>query len=351
MHILTLNGKLKIKKVKSFPNLKNKNFGLQLLKMLLCFWIVSIHTAGTSKPLLKKLFYDRHYHVPGFLIISFYFLYNNLSYRNINKIKERFVRLLIPYIIIPSVVWIINNILFLIWNFNLFGRKLKFKELINQFLIGHIFYGIFWFQFDIIILTLFFSIIAFIFKNHFLIVILFFGFVAYLFQYSGYNKKLFKKYVSLGNIAEIGPNAIIGLLFGSINLINIFRNYRLRTIFICSLFLYLLFKYDIFIKIDGFFYPGILYTIGALFLFIIFSLIPFENSKNRIILKILYMFSNYTGGIYYYHPLFRDIFKLNINIVKRGKIQGTILIYFVSYFFCLIGSNLFGKTKLNNLFN
>lgn len=325
--------------------------GLQLLKMLLCFWVVFIHIYKTQKPLLIKLFFQRKFHVPGFIIISFYFLYKIISKRDIDKAKQRLERLLIPYIIIPLIIWIINNLLYIYFHFNMFGRKLLFKELIYQYIIGYKFYLIFWFQFIILIITLFFFIITFAFNKHFLIIIQVLGFISYIFQYSGYNLKLFSKYNSLGNIAEIIPNSVIGLSFGSINLIDILQKYRLRAILISYLFLYLLFKYNIFNTINGFFYPGMLHTFGGIFLFILFSLIPFENIKNRYIILTLKVITNYTGGIYYYHILIRDILVLKMDIIECKNIKVVIFIYLLSYFGCFIGSKIFGRTRLKYLFN
>lgn len=102
-----------IPKKERIKYLINKNIGVELLRMLLCFWIVTCHTCIFKNEKLVKIVNSK-FHVPCFMIISYYFYYKNLYNRNIEKIKSRFERLLLPYIIWPILVLIINNILLLL---------------------------------------------------------------------------------------------------------------------------------------------------------------------------------------------------------------------------------------------
>ena len=91
-------------------NVKKINLGLQLLRMILSFWIVIIHSYFfKGKARLKKHFDEKMFHVPTFMLISFYFFYNYLQKRDNFKISQRFKRLLIPYIIWPFIYLVINN--------------------------------------------------------------------------------------------------------------------------------------------------------------------------------------------------------------------------------------------------
>ena len=108
--------------------IKNKNcvknqlyLGIQLLRAILCFWVVSFHNMSRKKVLIRAILKKR-FHVPTFFIISFYFLSKNYNPRNINRINQRFIRLLIPYLIWPIIVWIFNNLLFLYTKNNRFNR-------------------------------------------------------------------------------------------------------------------------------------------------------------------------------------------------------------------------------------
>ena len=76
------------------------NLGLCILRMILAFWVVVVHLKINNKKLMKIIL-KNNFHVPTFMNMSFYFFFNNLFSRNINKMKIRFIRLLIPYTIWP----------------------------------------------------------------------------------------------------------------------------------------------------------------------------------------------------------------------------------------------------------
>ena len=86
-----------------------------------------------------------------------------LSQRNIKKFKSRLERLLIPYVIYPIIIWIINNLMFLIIKFNRYDKILTLNDLKTQIIIGRGIYGIsvLWFHFNLIFFTLFFFYIFF----------------------------------------------------------------------------------------------------------------------------------------------------------------------------------------------
>ena len=120
-----------------------RNLGIELLRMLLSYWIIVIHCLSDEK-LRRKI--ERHnYHVPCFSFISFFFLYKILVMRNINIIKNIFELLLIPYLIWPSIIWISSNISFIIFRTNRFERFLTFHDLKIQILVGRGFHGPMWF--------------------------------------------------------------------------------------------------------------------------------------------------------------------------------------------------------------
>ena len=93
-------------------NENNLNLGIEILRILLSFWVVTVH-CYYSRNNYVKLFYKKiKFHVPTFIFISFYFYYNKLSKRSINKIIQRFKRLLIPYIIWALLILLIILILY-----------------------------------------------------------------------------------------------------------------------------------------------------------------------------------------------------------------------------------------------
>lgn len=333
---------------------KNKNLGLEILRTILCFWVVMIHCSRSNNFFLKY-FFKKKFHVPTFMIISFYFFFKNISLGKINKIKERIIRITFPYIMWPLIIFIINNFFFKNFGLNIIQNNLSLKKLLLQFLFGRVFYRIFWFQFNLIFLTLLFSIIYYLFINKFLFILQIFGIISYYFQYSYLNYNLFSKYqsfisYSLGTILEMLPFSIAGFTFGSINLILLLSSYRKRTIFFSLIIIIFLFKYDIFMLIKGFFYPGIELNLGATFLFSLFSIILVEPKMKKKLYFIIGSLTKYTGGIYYLHILLRNYLKKKILLVKNKTISGSIIIYIICYFICFIGIIIFKKTKLKYLF-
>ena len=74
--------------------------------------------------------------------------------------KQRLQRILVPYIIWPILVFIFNIILVRIFNITEFQRKLKLKDLVYQLIVGFRFQVVFYYQFNLIFMTIIFTIIA-----------------------------------------------------------------------------------------------------------------------------------------------------------------------------------------------
>lgn len=332
---------------------KKRNLGIQVLRMFLCFRIVLLHYYSSKNIFIKKL-KKRRFQVPCFFFISFYFLYPTISQKNKNKFLLRLERLLVPYIIHPIINWIINNLMFLIIKFNRYNGFLKLKDLTTQIIVGRGIYGIavLWFHFNLLIFTIFFFIFSFILSNHFLNFFQIFALASYTLQYSGINYRFFKQYteniwMSIGNLIETFPVAIFAFYFSSIQLNKILLNNRKKCLLFSFLFLYLLSKFDIYAKIKGFSSPGIKQIFISLFLFIFFSLIPFEIFNSKVLLLIEQL-TKYTQGIYCLHFLFQ--YYLRLKFEKRGSFFGCILLYIISYLVSFIGFSVFSGTKLKFLF-
>ena len=336
-------------------NKKAKNLGLEILRMLLCFWIVVCHSCHVKNKKLDKI-KNSQFHVPGFMIISFYFCYDILIKRNINKIKSRFERLLIPYIIWPILILIVNNLL-LMFNFDsIIAKKLGLYDLILQYLFGRHINRLFWFQFNLLFITLYFSIISIAFYNKFVIVLFISMIISYYLQYSGINFKYFLKfndanYRNIGSIVEIMPLAITGIIFGFFKIIIVCKHLRFNIIFISVIIIYFLLQYDVINDIKGYRYPGIKVNIGGIFLFIPFSIMPVEKIKIPMFNNLINCITKHTGGIYYLHIIIIDYLKKKILLIQNATFYGSIIIYLLTYFICFVGTKAFHKTKFIYLFN
>lgn len=332
---------------------KNKrNYGVEILRMIVAFYVIIYHIYKPKNITQKKFIIKHSFHVPTFLIISFYYLNNNLVKRKVDKIKERLKRLLIPYLFYPIIIYIISNLLYIFFLFK--KLKIDLYQLLIQFIVGRPLYSILWFQFNLILITVLFYIIAFIFKSYYLPFLQFLGILSYLLQFSNINYNYFKNYIyyirySVGYFAETIPIAVTGLFISSIDIINISKNKCFLNIMLYIFLLFILFKYEIFSPVSGFEKQGILLNIEAVSFFVIFSLIQLDNLNKKILFCIKYL-TSYTPGIYFLHPEIYVIFKNKINLIKNQTILGCLIIYLISYLISFIGYNSLKKYKLKHLF-
>ena len=334
-------------------NLKRINIGIQLLRMMCCLLIILVHFYRFYHyPILKQ---EYVYYIMIFFFISFYFSYNTLSSRNIPKIKERFKRMIVPYIGWPLVFFIKDKVYHYFYN----NREMyNFKNLYYQILIGCGIYGIFWYIFNLIFISLFFTLIIFIFKNHFIFVLFLFCITNYSLYYSHYaSNHFFNKFKRVPVSHSILPIiiyfhfAFTGFYCASINLIH--KIVKCREIFfiisIAFILIFLKFYFFIFKSIN-FFYIGIMKSIFVLNIFIFFSIIPFDKIKNKNVMVILNKLTSYTGGIYYLHVKIGDLGREYINLNKKDTFQGCLLIYLFCYLICFICSFILKKSNLKYLF-
>lgn len=336
--------------IQSYTQKYEREIGIELLRVVLCFWIVLVHCLSSSK--LTTLVQSNNYHVPCFIFISFFFFYNTLSRRNINKINNRFIRLLIPFWSWPIIIWIFNNIIFFFFSLNRFNRFLTTNELKIQLLLGRSFHAQLWFLFNLILFNLFFFIIAFIFNN-FLIILQLLGFFFYILQYSGISLKFFDNYnpcirYSLGHCVATYPIAVISLSFASINLIHKLKFHPIKTLLFSFLLIFIIFKYEVFTIITG--YYGFKKAVVSLLIFIIFSSISLEKIDSKIFKIIIKRFTLYTQGIFCLHNIIR-FYLIRLFKIKNVGINECIIVYITSYLICLIGTKFFQYSIFKYLFN
>ena len=308
---------------------KNYDINLALLKIYLSFLVINSHCLKKqnieNKYLLKLLV--NNLHVPIFFIISFYFCHNLFISKNIIKIKQRFERILLPYCIWPIIIWILSNLINLIVQ-----RKLKysFNDLKMQLLAGHCFITVLWFQYNLIFITLLMIIIKLLFKYNDLLIFIILWNIAYFLQFSNINYKIFSKYhynikYTFGRFIEILPYCITGYILSSIKLIDILKKYRSKSVSIIIIFLFLLIKSNIFVRVNGFKYQGINLYIVSVSLFIVTSILSTHKINNNIIIvKIVKILSNHTPGIYYLH--------IPINNYLKYYIILTLLLLMILYY-------------------
>lgn len=332
----------------------HRNLGIETLRMFLCFRIILLHYYSSKNAYILKMKHNR-FQVSCFFFISFYFLYPTVSQRNIQKIRIRLERLLIPYLIYPIINWIINNAMFLIIKFNRYNRLLTINDLKIQIIIGRGIYGIatLWFHFNLIIFTILFFIGFSLLKQYNLFFFQIITMISYHIQYSEMNYIYFNQFteniwMSVGNLIETLPIAIFSLSLASIKFHQFLLNKRKKYLFFSFVFLNFLSNYRVFAFLRGFSSTGIKQIFTSLFLFTFFYLIPFENLNLKLLLFIKQL-TKYTQGIYCQHFIFQYYMRLKIE--KNGSFLGCIALYIITYIISCIGYNVFSKSKLRLLFN
>lgn len=338
--------------IKTGVNKKEINIGLQLLKIYLSYNVVNSHSliiSNVSKHL--RFFLINSLHVPTFFIMSFYFFHKTLISRDLNKLVQRFYRLLIPYLIWPFIFLIINIIISFISNIEF---PHSFINLRNQLLTGCSYIPSLWFQWDLIFETFLFIIIELLFHKHIIFILVNIGLISYFFQYSNYNYNYFKNFIYekkyiFGRLCETIPFSVSGFIIGYYEIIKNLKKYRKKTIYLVFIIFYLVYKYNIFSIPSGFYYQSLKLQVLSLCLFIFFSFIS-DNYLPKYLIILIKQMSKFSAGIYYIHFPLIQYFKHCFLPVKVGTIYGGLFIYIISYLICLIGNMIFFKTKLKNLF-
>jgi fucose 4-O-acetylase-like acetyltransferase len=314
---------------------KEYNIGIGILRICLSFMVVVNHIYDRKK--LQQYIYFLYYHIPTFFLLSFFYTFNTLNFFNINKIKNRFERIVIPYFSWCIICWILNNVYFYLFKIKV---RHSLTDFWNNLLNARILNVVLWFQNNLILLTIIFLIIILLFKSYNIYILISVGILCYVLQYTRLNYNFFRNnftchyQITYGRIAENFPHAITGFYISSINLMTILKN-NIRITIINSLVIVLFItKYNVFSNIETFKYGGIRLNIGAVCIFFIFFLFPFRKIKNEFLIKIIIKLINYTGGIYFVHCLIgKGLILKRLFIIlkfKRHTLFECIIVYIIS---------------------
>ena len=281
--------------------LNNKNYGLELLRMILCFWVVLFHCIRKINNNIILNFKRKMFHVPSFFFISFFFLFPVLKRRNASKMIVRLQRLSISYFFWPLITWCFNNILFFNYKKSRFHRFLTLYELLEQWIIGRKFFVQFWFLFNLLFFTIIFFILSISFETKlFLKISEVLAILSYILQYSKYNYIYFDRFKdcishSIGHFVESFPIAITAFILYFNDILNKFSPHKYTVIFYCILGNFFILKYGIFSSIEiygrTYNYNGLDKNIFSLFSFVGFYLIPFDffhSKKLKTFIEIIF---------------------------------------------------------------
>lgn len=325
---------------------KNINLGIQILRTILCFWVICFHCLDKKKISYNTIYIARkkQYHVPCFIFISFYFSYNIFYQRIINKFKNRIERLLIPYIIWPIIIMVSHNFIN--------DKSFSFYNYIKHLILGVKITIPFWYLFSSIFFSVFVFIISLIFRQYFLFIIQLSAVIIFIIQYYyifriyNYLNQFYvaNQYAIMHSIG-IYPIFSFALSFASSKIVDFLITRKLKYIFFSYIGIFCLFKLNIFNKLGG--YNGLEPIFASLLFFIGFYLLPMENIHSMLKVLILNI-TNCTNGIYCMHLSIN--FFLKKKFYLSGNLNACIIIYLIGYFISFCGMKIFNKTKIKYLF-
>ena len=333
-----------------------RKYGLFILKFILSFLVVTVHNFNkrtTKNEYILNFTKERYLHVPSFFIMSFYFTCKHLLSLDCKLFLKRLVRLLIPYVIWPIFFWLLNQYL----NRNYNKRfPATYEDLKQQLLLSNKYMHPLWFNFNLIVITITFFIIIFIFRKHSLFILQLLLLLSYLIQYSKYNynnyfmRNQYYNVLSIKSIPESIPFAVTGFTLGYYKVLDIIQKHKIKTFVLSYLTYKIIEDYNVLTPIRNVIYTGVKLNVQSICLIFIFSLFPSYLVTNNLIRKLLIILTNYTGGIYYLHVPIKKYLNYYSEDIKKGNFLGIIKTYVFIYFICAIGMLILGKTPFKYLF-
>ena len=194
------------------------------------------HTKGLWKLIVSKTkrFF---FHVPIFFLMSFYFSEKALLSSKYTKTFGRFDRLCIPFFLWPIIIFYLNKLLI---KLSITQNVLTIKDLRFQLIFGtgRMNMYTFWYQWDIIFITICYKIIIFIFRKKFNYVLTLITITSFLYQYNGKNFAFFRRYnygghYVFGRLAEMFPYSVIGFFISYSKIMTFFKKNRILVIISC----------------------------------------------------------------------------------------------------------------------
>ena len=336
----------------SKPSKVVPNFGVELLKTILFFFILVYHCYDKEKcesQILIIILEAIPIYYPTLFLIYFYFSYNHLSNKNLPQIQRRFIKLIIPYIIWPSTFFVLNAL-----STDRRTKQYTFKDLFKQLIIGRGIACVFWYQLNLFIVNIIFCLIIFPAKKIHIYLLSFILLIAYTLEYFGIVEKLLEDYNddikrSIGRICKMLTYSIVGYIISSIRILLFLKNYRIISMCI-SLFVSIIIIYFRLFISEIYFYEGLFVNIGIICIFIFFYMLPFELITFGPLIFLIKQVTSYSSGIYYLHIKIMDYFKDTFHAFEEKTLVGCALNYIICYSICFIGMKIFGRSDLKYLF-
>ncbi len=327
------------------------NYGLALLRMLMCFEVVLCHFWSGDVPVVLTPFKIlEQASVPVFFFLAFFFSAKIFYENDSIKIKKRFIRLLIPHIGWAFIYWFLFTIgELIISELNDIWGKVRISDLFWQLLTGHssVVNASMWFQFDLIVITLLIVLIFRFCKDMFYrkIILVSLLFISFVLQYTGINIWLFGslRYElsnPLGRIFEMIPYAVLGFFCADYNVFDRLKIKRIVFIILFALCSVFFLMYTFIKPVEGFGYSRNNNLLVAFFLIGFAYLLPLERLPDKVC-KFIRFITKYTLGIYCMHRLVALVIKYGL--IKSGIDFDTFVLSITAYIVSFIISFIISK--------
>lgn len=302
-----------------------KNYGVSLLKTMMCFEVLACHFLPYNDALIwqQPIHMLKTSAVPVFMLLSFLLCRGAVESGNPEALKKRLKRLLWPHISWALVYYVGCLLLSFINGEGFIGMDCLIWQLVtgsNERLNPAM-----WFQVDLIVLTAVFSLLFFrVNRRVGEEILLLTGAACLVLQYSKINFCLFEplpdavKY-SLGRIVEVWPQAVAGVCLFRPGLLEWMKKHWVLggfgSVCLCAAALAVKRICTIY---DSFGYGGIHVLLVAVGMAGLFWCLPLERLGGRMT-GLIDRLSRYTLGIYCEHLLVAKVFDA---VLRRVGIPG-----------------------------
>lgn len=324
------------------------DIGIELLRPLLCFGVVCCHFWSSAPS------FAWHFLLPCcaplFFLISFFLFAERFTCIDGQVVRRRLFRLYFPLFSWAVIYYLTINLFHLLVKT---GDLVSLKELVIQCVTGHCYNEPMWFQFDLIVVTFLFFIVAIACRNnmHYIcIVFASLSFLAICLQYSGLNFRVFSSLdyslqYPLGRLCEMLPYAFAGMVLPFIGNVKKWKRVLLVVLLLlCSVVLF--YFHD---SPQGFGYQGIRFLFLSVSAFVLVKLIDFGRLPDALKNAVLIV-SKFTLGIYCAHLLIEKGIRLLVSCLSWESICGSfwycIIVYFCCYLLFLCINRLFRNKYL-----
>lgn len=331
-----------------------KNIGISLLKIILSYSVVCIHFWNSEmKCLLNPIVsFFCSYAVYLFVFISFYFCQAQISEHRPDRIRERFIRLIIPQVGWTIIYCVLYELMDVLFGQNKISGMEDFwwqlftgsRKGINQTM---------YFQIDLIFLTLMFLLVVCLCKEKSTVVILSITLITLAMEYCGMlvrvdNLRYELRYL-VGRFFEFIPFATCGFMLSKYKIMSQISAKKSMAVLLAGGVIVIEICSGSRIRSSDFINSGVITVSVACAIFIFFYLISLERVP-VLIVRMIEGVSRYSLAVYCMHRLTETILRGIFEVFGYEILFDTLGKCLVIYSICVLSSVIAVKIIPNKYF-